>query len=354
MHNAPKKPTIRDVAKAASVSMGTVSRVAAGGELVTEATQKKVQAAMDRLGYVPNIAARTMRTNRTMMVGLLVPDFANPVFAAVAKAAERTLANAGYSLFVYSSGRSNDRELAFTNLASQHQMDGVIVSLSDETSKSVLSSLAQFRAPMVILDRDTDLGRDVVFSEHAEAMRRATNHLIKLGHTRIALITAPRTIRPGRERIRGFTEAMQSKGLEIAPGSIAAAEQSIEYGYKKARNMLSAENAPTAILAAGNDIMYGIMKAVRQLEISIPDQLSIIGVDDRLFSELMVPAITMIDRDMGEVGEAAAKQLLARMAGTAPALPVELHLPSVILMRDSTAPAPQFSAPPRVKHSNAS
>src|SRR3569833_2953596 len=125
-----RRPTIKDVATAAGVSMGTVSRVATSSAAVTPETRRRVEQAMLKLGYVPNIAARTMRTNRTKIVGLLIPDLANSVFVQLAKAAERMLGASGYTLFLYSSERSTRREIDFFELASRYHMDGLIVSLS--------------------------------------------------------------------------------------------------------------------------------------------------------------------------------------------------------------------------------
>ncbi len=332
-----RKPTIRDVAKQAQVSMGTVSRVGANSAHVNEDTRRRVQEAMVQLGYVPNIAARTMRTQRTMMVGLLVPDFSNPLFSKVAKAAERSLSQAGYSLFLHSSERAAVSEIGFFRLAAQHQMDGIIVSLSDETNQEVLKALESYRGPAVILDRDTGLNRDVVFSEHAETMRRATQHLIALGHTRIALIAAPITIRPGRERLKGFADAMRAAGLEVVPDLVRCEFQSAQYARSQVTRILRDSNPPTAIIAAGNDIMQGVLKAIRAAGLSVPGDISIIGADDPDLSEMMTPPVTIVHRDMDMVGQTAARLLLARMTGSGFEAPIsQLYLPSDILLREST------------------
>lgn len=332
-----RKPTIRDVAKLAKVSMGTVSRVCANSAPVKADTRQRVQTAMQQLGYVPNIAARTMRTQRTMMVGLLVPSFSNPLFSKVAKAAVQALSPAGYSLFLHSSERDAASEISFFGLAAQHQMDGVIVSLSDETNEQVATALTRYGGPVVILDRDIDVDRDVVFSEHADAMRRATKHLIALGHTRIALIAAPKTIRPGRERLRAFDETMRAANIEVPSELIRCAYQSSQYGYNQTHELMSSRAPPTAIIAAGNDLMHGVLKAVRTLGLAVPQDLSIIGADYPELAEIMTPPVTIIYRDMDLVGETAARLLLTRMTSRDSIIPTSrLHLPSDILLREST------------------
>ncbi|MDB5527472.1 MAG: transcriptional regulator [Devosia sp.] len=316
--------------------MGTVSRVAAKLNTVSPETRHRVEQAMRTLGYVPNIAARTMRTNRTKIVGLLLPDLANTVFLLLAKAAERLLGSEGYTLFLYSSERSPTREIEFLELASRYRMDGLIVSLSDETNQSVVEALSKMECPIVLLDRDTPIRADVVFSEHAEAMQRVTAHLIELGHRRIALITAPLGIRPGRERVLGYRAALRDAGLSIDETLIGHDYQTSKYGFSKALEMLRRPVPPTAVIAGGDEIFYGVLRAARQLNLAIPGDVSIVGADNRMLSDVVTPMITIIDRDMEQVGDTAADMLIRRMNGQG-GEPVHVHLPSEVILRNSTA-----------------
>lgn len=331
-----RRPTIKDVALLAGVSMGTVSRVSANSPAVVPETKQRVEAAMRTLGYVPNIAARTMRTNRTKIVGLLIPDLANTVFIQVAKAAERVLGAAGYTLFLYSSERSSRREIEFLELAARYRMDGLIVSLSDEANQSVVHSLAAMECPIVLLDRDTPIKADVVFSEHAEAMQRVTAHLVELGHRHIALITAPLGIRPGRERVLGYRAALKQAGLPVDESLIGHDYQTTKYGYSKSLEMLRRPTPPSAIIAGGDEIFYGVLRAMRQLNLAIPGDVSIVGADNRMLSDVASPMVTLIDRDMEMVGETAADLLVKRMNGMT-GEPVRVHLPSEVILRSSTA-----------------
>jgi len=332
-----KRPTIRDVAKVAGVSMGTVSRVAAKAKAVNPDTRKRVEEVMRQVGYVPNIAARTMRTNRTKIVGLLLPDLANTVFIQLAKAAEHVLDAAGYTLFIYSSERSAAREIQFLRLAAQYRMDGIIVSISDEANQSVLKVLSGVESPMVLLDRDLSLKADVVFSDHAEAIQHVTSHLIELGHKRIALLTAPLGIRPGRERVRGYRAALREARLDVDETLIGHDYQTTKYGFAKTMELLKRPNPPTALIAGGDEIFYGVLRAVRQLNLAIPSDLSIVGADSRMLAEVMNPPITMIDRDMSLVGETAAELLMKRMADTGAAESTHVYLPSEVILGRSTA-----------------
>ncbi|MEM7446261.1 MAG: LacI family DNA-binding transcriptional regulator [Pseudomonadota bacterium] len=332
-----KRPTIRDVASRAGVSTGTVSRVVSGSAKVAAATRQRVDEAMSALGYQPHAAAQNMRTNRSRTAGFLIPDLTNPVFSQVAKAAEAVLAEIGYSLFVFSSERSERREIDFISMAAQGRMDGLIVSVSDERNERVRNALSRAKIPIAVWDRDLALDADVVFSEHARAMRRITRYLIELGHQQIGLITASTAIRPGRERVRGFCEAMGEAGLGPDRTFIRCDMQTIEYGYQQALELLALTPRPTALLAGGNEILYGAVRAVRTLGLRIPEDLSLVGADDRLLSDLLDPAVTIIERDMREIGHTLGAMLARRLEDQNPAPPRHVTLTSEILMRDSIA-----------------
>lgn len=334
----PQRVTIYDIAKEAGVSSGTVSRVIQEKGRVAPATRARVKNVMQSLGYQPNLAARSIRVQHTNMIGLLIPDFVNPLFATVAKAAEDVFMKAGYLLFVSSSSRSPERELRLLDHVRQRRMDGVIMSLSDERDPAVIQALNRLGAPVVLLDRDAGINADVVYSEHAEPMNRIVRHLFDLGHRRIGLITATTSIRPGRERVRGYVEAHACAGLDVDPGLVACQAQSSEYGHKEVHRMLSLPDPPTALIAGGNEILYGVQQALSLRALSVPTDISLIGSDERLVSERVSPPITVIDRDMSAVGRTAAELLLDRLLQGDAAPPKTITLPSEIVFRASIAP----------------
>jgi len=331
-----RQPTIHEVAAASRVSIGTVSRVAGGSPRVAIETRARVLAAMAELGYQPNAAARTMRTNQTKTIGFLIPDMTNQVFARVAQGAETILASEGYMLFAFSSNRSPAREVEFLQAARQRRMDGLIVTLADETAPGPIDELRRMDVPIIVLDRDVPVEADVVFSEHIRPVETAVEHLLSVGHRRIGLITASQKIRPGRERVAGYRRALAKANLPIDEWLIRARLQSAEHGAAEAHDLLTGANPPTAILAAGSDIFYGALRAVRLLGLAIPGDISFIGADDSLLGELVFPPITVIDRDMAEVGRQAAGLLLDRLKGL-DAPPRRVMLGSNLLMRNSVA-----------------
>lgn len=336
----PGHATAYDVARLAGVSAGTVSRVAAGHPRVAPETRARVLSIMASLRYTPDAAARAMRTNRSSTVGFLIPDISNRVFAAVALGVESVLAPAGYMLMSVSSDRSQQRECAFFDAARQRRMDGLIVSLSDETATAPLERIAELAIPSIVLDRDVGVGSDHVLSEHMRPMATVVEELMRFGHRRIGLIAASDRIRPGRERVRAYREAHLRAGVAIDESLIHAFVQGEAYGRQMAHDMLTGPNPPTAIIAAGSDIFPGALRTIRALGLEIPRDVSFVGADDAQLADLAAPQITAVDRDMAEVGRVAAQLLLERLGGFAGPMR-RLVLPStVILGRSVGAPRP--------------
>lgn len=332
-----RRPTIHEVAVEAGVSTGTVSRVAGGGGRVAEETRARVISAMARVGYQPNAAARAMRTNVSKTIGLLIPDIMSPTFIRVAAGAESVLAPAGYMLLSASSNRSAAREVAFLQTARQRQMDGLIVSISDETAVETIRELNLMEVPLVILDREVPVAADVVSSEHMLTMEAAVAHLISLGHRRIGFIGPTQNIRPGRDRVAGYRRAFAAAGLRIDERLIRTQTQNAEYGDVETHDIMSGDDPPTALIAGSSDIFYGALRAVRRLAIDIPRQLSLIGVDDILLADLVGPPITVIARDVVRTGSEAARLVLERLRNPG-GPPRRLMVDSEIVLRRSTAP----------------
>ncbi|MGH6916424.1 MAG: LacI family DNA-binding transcriptional regulator, partial [Geminicoccaceae bacterium] len=195
-----RRATIKDVARAAKVSTVTVSRVANAPSLVRPETRARVEQAMRELGYAPNAAAQSMRTKVTRTIGFMVPDLTNYPNAAVAKAAEATLADAGYYMLLTNSDYDPRREERFLRLLRSRQVDGIILYLSDEDDPKVHATIRGLGVPVVVLDRHLPFAVDTVLSEHEPAMRRTVAQLARLGRRRLALVAPDLRIRPLRER----------------------------------------------------------------------------------------------------------------------------------------------------------
>jgi LacI family transcriptional regulator len=330
--------TIHDVARAAGVSIGTVSRIINRRGHARGDTERRVNEAIATLDYRVNAVARSMRTQSTRTVALLVHDIGNPIFATAARAAQAVFEQADYLLVLASAGTSSRSEGPTVRLLSQRRMEGIIAFLRREDDPDAIQALSDFGGAVVVFDRAICLNADVILTDHAGGVIRATRHLLELGHRSIALIAGATSILPGRERVRGFVRAFESMGLTPPLHLIRDQSLDAEYGFREASGLLFARPAPTAIIAAGNQLLEGVIAAVQAAKLSIPRQISLIGFDDSAIARLATPPITVIARDVAQMGAMAAHMVLDRIR-LGPEHPFQkVILPTEIALRDSCVP----------------
>lgn len=306
-------PTIRDVAKLAKVSIGTVSRVINGNQSVKPRLKLRIDQAMQELGYVPNAIAQSMRRQRTHLIGFIIPDISNSLFASMAKHAEELLQTSGYSLMLSNTNGLLSKELQLLQIYQQRQIDGLIIAISSENNTKLKTAMSELPFPIVVLDRISPVSVDMVMTDHASGIKLATEYLIDLGHRNIGLITAGEEISPGRERLNGFHNAFKSKGLKSNPNLIRCGSLTAAYGFQEASSLLRMPDRPTALIAGGNQLLEGVLKVINQIGINIPNDLSLISCDDTALTELTNPAITVVNRDLKDIGTTAARFLLKRL-----------------------------------------
>ena len=218
----PRPATIRDVARAAGVSVGTVSRSLNAPETVRAKTLERVRAAIVALGFKPDPRAQSMRRRNTLAVGIIIDDISNPVHAAIFTAAEAVLRDRGFFVrLVNTSGKARREAEAMDELQHGH-VDGLIVTIDDEGDPGCLERLRGLRVPCVLLDRAADVPLDSVATDHAAGMQQAVDYLHELGHRRIGLVTFGTEMHPGRDRLRGFRQAFADKGLPCPLDLISA------------------------------------------------------------------------------------------------------------------------------------
>jgi LacI family transcriptional regulator len=292
-----------------------VSRSLNAPDTVRPDTLGRVRAVIKSLGFQPDARAQTMRRRTTMTVGLVVDDIANPWHASCFKAIDSEMRVHGYSLYLMSTnGRAVD-EAAAIDMLQNGRADGVILTLNNEQDSRTIARLKALRIPSVLLDRELPLEIDAVLTDHASGLRQATSYLLGLGHRRIAIITAGRDIRPGRERVRGFLEAFEQSGIEPPHDLIRSQSLSVDFGFREASALLQMRKRPSAIIAAGNRILVGVLRAIQQQTVSIPRDLSLIACDRSDIALLYPGPITLIDRPVEEIGRTAAQLLLERLNG---------------------------------------
>jgi LacI family transcriptional regulator len=328
-----RRPTIKDVAREAGVSTVTVSRVANEPGLVRPTTRERVETAMRHLGYTPNLAAQSMRTRVSRTIGFLVPDLTNYPNAAVAKAAEATLARAGYYMLLTDSDYDPAREARALHLLQSRQVDGIILYLSDEDDPIIQATIRGLDVPVVVLDRDLPFAVDTVFSDHAEATRRTVQALVRRGHRRLALVEPELRIRPVRERIQAFRAAARAARL-------SADEQVVILADPAARDLETIERAltegllPTAILVDGNRLLAGAFEIVRRRGLRVPADAAIVALDAVEPLAAAVPEMVGIVRDFAEIGQRAGRLMVERLSGARTGPPVHITLASRSVLAD--------------------
>lgn len=312
--------TIRDVAKAAGVSLSSVSRAMNGGKHVSPRVARDVIETAKRLGYRPDFLARSLRTRSTGMVGCLVSDVSNPLNATIVRAAESRLRDAGYLMVVASTANDPHRERAAADGFRGRRLDGLLVAPGSPANEPIWRDLAGSGTPIVILDRDP-VGDDddpqwpAVLVDHRGGAKAATRYLLGLGHRRIALLTADAQMRPSRERIAGFREAFAEAGADPAGAELCIQSTPMDFAQGDTLALLRGERRPTAIIALGTRILAGALRAARDLGLSVPGDLSVVSVGDTDLAVVHTPAITALRWSLEHVGHAAAELLLQRLRG---------------------------------------
>ena len=328
---------MKDVAQRADVSIQTVSAVINDKPGITRETRARVLAAVQELGYRPYSIARSLRTGQTHTIALFVPDIANPSFSTIAGAAEDYAHTFGYSLIVYNTRDDLERETSYIQAVTQRWIDGVLfVAAGDRMSG--LDALAQAHIPAVAIDRIPEgYGGPSVTLDNVRAARVATDHLLDLGHTAIAHISGPQHLRLARERRAGWQQALAARGL--APGPCAGGDGSWECasGYRAMQAMLMCPELPTAVFAASDRMAIGAMRSIHEAGLRVPDDISVIGLDDIEMAAFQCPPLTTVGQSFTNLAVQAVQLLLLFLAGAEVAAPQIVMAPELVI-RQSTGP----------------
>lgn len=337
--------TIRDVARAAGVSLSSVSRALNGGKNVSPKVARDVAAAAQKLGYLPDFAARSLRTRSSGLVGCLVSDVSNPLNATIVQAAEARLREAGYLLIIANTANDALRERAVAGEFRGRRLDGMLVAPCSDANDRMWRDLVDGGTPVIVLDRDplkdVDEARGpAVLVDHRAGAIAATRYLTGLGHRRIALLTADARMRPSRERIAGFREAFAEAGLDPAGAQLCIQASPMDFAQGDTLALLRGPQRPTAIVALGTRILAGVLRAARDLGLAVPADLSVLSVGDTDLAAVHTPAITALRWSLDDIGRAAAELLLQRLRGDATQAQSRALLPVDLVLRDSCAPPP--------------
>ena len=334
----PRRTTLADVAERASVDRSVVSRVLSGDSQLSirNSTRERVLQAVADLQYRPNATARSLRQGRTGILGLLIPDFLNPVYPAIVKGAESAAGELGAGLLVASSCDGGFGGHRYAELVTQGRIDGLVLAGQSETDE-VSASLLRSGVPWLMLNLcSKDIFRCVVLDDH-RAANLAVNHLLGQGHTKIAHLGGPPFGASASRRRAGYEAALRKAGVDATGGTINA-EYTEEAGAKATEQLLAAEDRPTAIFVANVFQAIGALRATRLVGVSVPRDLSIVTIHDLRPAAFVDPALTTVRMPLEELGSRAV-QLLEQSSPDEHFQEVVAE-PMELVVRDSTAPPP--------------
>lgn len=337
MDRKRERLTIRDVARVAGVSIGSVSRVLNHSGTVGPEVRSKVLQAVEELKFTPSAVAQSMRRRSTLTIGCIVREIVIPALAEFVHSAQAVLDEAGYSLLLSNSEGRREREVELLKRLQQRQIDGIMIGSYTHVDPDFNELLRGLGAPVVVVDRDEPDWADAVMADHAHGIDMATSHLIELGHRRIALITGQPELLPARERIRGYREAFARHGLPVDERMLHVGSFLSADGFRVSSRMLGSRTPPTAIIAGGIDMLPGIIRAVRARALHIPEDISIVGAGQSELAEFHVPRIGIQHWDHGEMGRLAASLLLDRILRRTDAEPQRVLVPTTFTAYGSTA-----------------
>ncbi|HEY1342047.1 MAG TPA: LacI family DNA-binding transcriptional regulator [Bryobacteraceae bacterium] len=335
-------PTIKDVADLAGVAVGTVSHVITGSVRVSEPLRRKVQAAIRELNYHPNYVARSLKTNKTRTLGIIVPDMTIPYFPRVIRGAESAALARGYSLIAVNSDDDGERQKDLLSLLRSQRVEGILmVVAASPTPVNLISRLIQAGVRIVCLDRIPDrVPVDNVSIENTDAAAMGVHHLITQGYRRIAAITGPQSLKNERQRLFGYRQALRKAGIEpsedwIWQGNLRPEDVAAMSAERLARKA----SRPEAIFATNGPTGLGVLRALRDCGLTTPGDVGMVTFDELTVDDLFFPAITTVVQPAFDIGFRAAELLLNRIEGKLTEdEPVTLKLSATLKVCDSSLP----------------
>lgn len=333
-------PTIKEVADLAGVAVGTVSHVINGSVPVSESLKRKVQAAIRELDYHPNHVARSLKTSRTQTLGIIVPDMTIPYFPRVIRGAEAGARAQGYSLIAVNSDDNHARQKELLSLLRSQRVEGILLAVSaGPTPLAQISRIISAGIRLVCVDRIPDrLPVDSVSVEDVSAAELGIDHLIAMGHQRIAIVTGPLTLKNERQRLLGYHQALERAKLPVNPDLIWEGNILTDDVTILCRNRLRDGSAhPDAIFATNGPTGLGVLRALHDCGLRTPEDMALVTFDELTVDDLFQPAVTTVIQPAYDIGYRAAQILLERIQGGGNLTETTtVRLPATLKIRDSS------------------
>jgi len=350
--SAAKTPDIRTVAGVAKVSIATVSRTINGSPLVSDRLSKRVWQAINQLNYFPNSHARTLVSGRSRLLGIIVENITNPFFPELIQSFEEIAVSHGYEILVSSSNSDPVVLTACVRRMLERKVDGVAVMTFGE-EEPVLDQLVNRNVPIVLAEFKLDDPKArTILLDYSNGIHAAVNHLVKLGHSKIAFLAGPHKLHSAITRENDFRTAMQAAGFAIQKKWIVECDHTLKGGVAGFNQLQALATRPTAIVCSNDMTAIGVLRAAYMEGLRVPQDLSVIGLDDIDFAEFTLPPLTTIRLSRADLARAAF-DALRQQAETpnAPNMQREFLVSTSLIVRGSTAKPP---AGTHDKHSPAS
>ena len=328
--------TIRDVAERAGVSVATVSHVINGTRKVAPGTAERVRRAMEELDYHPNAVARSLRTRKTQVIGVVVSDITNPFFATLVRGAEDAALEAGYSIFVCNSDETLEKENRYVQVLRRRRVDGMLLAPVGGGENPAIRKLARQGVPFVFVDRRAPgVEADAVLSDNVGGAYLATKHLIERGHERIGIVLGIPGATTSEERLAGYRRALEEAGIPLAEELVVWGGYRVEGGRRATAKLLSLTPPPTAIFSTNNLMTIGVLQELFRHGVRIPGEMGVVGFDDLEWAEMANPSLTAVAQRPHEIGYRAVRLLLDRLGAEEPIPPREVRASVDLKVRGS-------------------
>ncbi|OIK11301.1 LacI family DNA-binding transcriptional regulator [Bacillus sp. MUM 13] len=306
--------TIKEIAEKAQVSRTTVSRVLNSSGYVSEEAKGRVLKVIEETGYVPSENAKSLRTKRTKVIGVILPKISTETSSRLVRGVDEVLADEGYQILLANTNLEPDKEIEYVKLLKSRHVDGIILSATN-VNEELLKQIHQLKIPFVIVGQQIPGVANVIFDDY-QAAKDMVLHLIGKGHEKIAFIGVDERDRAvGLFRKAGYRDAMKENGLSIEEGWIQKGIFDVESGYKCMRKLMETSTKPAAVLAVTDRLAIGAMQYLKETGLSVPGDIAIAGMGGSELSKFITPSLSTVDFSIEDAGREAAKLILDKLTG---------------------------------------
>lgn len=326
--------TIKDVAKSTGLSIATISKYINGGN-VLDNNKVLIDQAIKELDFKVNEIARGLKTNKTMTIGVLIPDLKNIFCTTIVSNIENALIQNGYSTIICDYKQDAKLEREKSEFLVNKMVDGIIIMPTGNNAQSVREIIGK-NIPVVLIDRAIkEVDCDTVLVDNLNASYNAVEQLIIKGHKRIGIICGPDDIFTADERLKGYIRVHEDYSMKIDDSLIKKGDYEVESGYKLLNELLDSDNHPTSVFVTNYEMTLGAVMAINERNIKVPDELSFIGFDNLQMARIVKPALSIVVQPMEQIGETAANVLLKRLKGDMGNFPSMIRLKTELVIKDS-------------------